>query len=381
MEVQAKRSSELVAVDVGDVLRRVLLGKYVLLGTTLLGAVVALGVAYSIKPYYLAEAVFLPPKYSDLSAATPAASLLLGSSDSSDVYLGLLQSRAVQDDVVEHVGLQRIYKAPTKTAARAILTDHVTFGVSRNSLIFVRVKETDAQLTAAIANGYLAALYRLNSRMSNSSFDLRREFFQRQLDAQKNLLSQAESALKQTQERTGIILTAAEAQAGLAATADLQAQLNAAETRLAELRVSRTEQAPEMVEAKSQLSALRTQLARQSALRGNSGDGLASNRQMPAFALDLAERERDVKLNGAEYDALVQQLGKARLASIDPGPQLQVVDQAVVPEITSGPNHRNILVLGIALGLLTGLLYLVFFQPSIRIYRMLKRYAHPETRI
>ena len=78
------------------------------------------------------------------------------------------------------------------------------------------------------------------------------------------------------------------------------------------------------------------------------------------------EKEREVKLRESVYNALVGQYEKARLAASDPGPQLQVVDHAVVPERKSGPPRTLIVVGGVFLGLIFGVAWLLFGSIVLR---------------
>ena len=202
--------------------------------------------------------------------------------------------------------------------------------------------------------------------MIESASSHRRAFFEAQLAVQKDALAAAEVELKNSQERSGLVSPAGEAAAGISATASLQAQVNAAEARLAELEVGGTEQNPEVVQARTLVGELRAQLARQQADSAAHGAGIASNKRLPGLALEYAQKEREVKLREAVYDSLVQQYEKARLSSIDPGPQLQVVDRAVEPEHKAGPNRRLIAGAGLVLGLVAGLAWLLLVDPIQR---------------
>ena len=337
-----------------------------LLAASLAG--LALGLLYAVvaPPYFKAEAVFLPPRIADLSGpASSSAALLLGSSDQlSDTFLGLLESRTVQDDVIDQLHLIPRLHARDRDQARALLHAASHFAINRNSFVALEITSSDRRLAPAIANAYLDALYRLNGQMADSASAHRSAFFEAQLETQKNALAQAELDLKTSQERTGLVSPTGQVQAGISATASLEAQLNAAEARRAQLALAGTAQNPQVVEARTFVDQLRGQLARQQAAEG-SAHGLAPNNRLPAMTLEYARREREVKLRETLYDTLVQQYEKARLSSLDPGPQLQIVDRAVIPEHKSGPSRKLALLLGLALGLLAGLTW-IFAAPPLR---------------
>jgi tyrosine-protein kinase Etk/Wzc len=167
------------------------------------------------------------------------------------------------------------------------------------------------------------------------------------------------------------VFPAGEAQAGIAATAALQGELNAAEVRLAGLLLGGTEQNSEVVQARAQVAQLRAQLGHQQA-DSSASAGLASNKRLPSLALAFAQREREVRLKETVFEALVQQYEKARLSSIDPGPQLQIVDQASAPEKKAGPNRRLIVIAGAAFGLFAGLAGLLLLDPLRQLLLLLR---------
>jgi uncharacterized protein involved in exopolysaccharide biosynthesis len=359
----------LVEFNLVAVVHRVLRGKYVLISTTILGAVIGVLVAHFTKPWYFSQSQFLPPRYTD-SSGSPSALLLGGGTDASDLYLGLLVSRSVQDDVVDHLGLKAAYHTRSQAAARSFLQKNSFFGVGRNSLVFVTVKAENPQLAANIANAYLEALYRLNGTMVASSSDARRAFFQQQLKEQRADLDKAELALKETEEKTGTVLLGGEAQAGLQTAVQLQSQIDSADERLAGLLVSETDQNPQVIQARAQIAQLRDQLARQQQDDNAKSLGIPSNNRYPGLTLEFEEKQRDVKQAEDAYEGLMQQYGRARLASIDPGPQLEVVDRAVPPEGPAGPNRQSLMQYGAIGGFFCGLLYLLFFDPFRRLLRI-----------
>jgi tyrosine-protein kinase Etk/Wzc len=349
-----------------DTVRRVIRARRALLVFTLAGCMLGMVIALTWPRWYEAQAVFLPPESPE--TAIPTQSLLL-KQDPSDMYLGMLSSRSVSDFVIDHVGLMNVYRAKMRSDARAALLGNSKFLISKNKLISVTVTARQPKLAADIANAYLDALYYLNGTMVSSASEHRRVFFEEQLESQKNSLSEAEVELKKAEEETGITLPEGEAQAGLRATADLQANINAAEARLSAIQVGATDQNPRVIEAQAQIAELKAQLVRQQA-NGKArlpGTGLASSAELPKLELEYLRKVRDVKLRELLYTALTQQYEKARIGSLDPGPQLQIVDRAIMPERKAGPPRKWIIVGGAILGFFIGLAYLLFADPLKRL--------------
>lgn len=358
-----------VPIDLLATARSIYRAKFLLAGTTLLGVLIGGILGLRAKPFYVANAVFLPPRTTEVLAAA-SGSNLFGGIDNSDVYLGLLQSRTLQDDVIGHLGLMQVYHATLRTDAETALAGASSFGVSKNSLITVAVSADNPKLAADIANAYLDALYRLNGQMLESGSIHRREFLEQQVNDQKKLVDLAEDDLKRTQIRTGVTLPGSEAVQAISNTSGLQSQIDDANARLAGLRTGATENNPEVITARNELNQLEAQLARQTS--GGSA-GIAGNRVIPGLTLELAQKTREVTLRTGIYDALVQQFERARLSAIDPGSQLQIVDLAVPPERKAGPARRQYLIYGFSIGLIAGLVFLFGYAPLRRFFRILRQ--------
>jgi tyrosine-protein kinase Etk/Wzc len=364
--------------------RIVLRGRRVLYACTLAGLVLGILIAFAWPQWYAAEAVFLPPRASDTmipnlsgagggagAAGGGAGAALLLQQDPSDMYLGMLASRSVEDDVIDHLGLMAIYHAQKKVDARSALERQSKFKVNKNSLISVEITSKDAKLATNIANAYLEALYRLNGSMVASASAHRRAFYEEQMASQKEALDAAEVALKQAEERTGIVLPEGAAQAGLRTIVDLQAAIGSAEAKLSGIRMGATEDNPQVIQARAELAELQAQLERQQAnsAKRRPGTGLASSSALPGLAMELVRKMRDVKLNETLYDTLTQQYERARIESLDPGPQFQIVDRAIVPERKAGPPRKLIALGGIVLGFLAGLAWVWVERPTKRLIR------------
>lgn len=356
---EAAASGDYVVLRPIDFLRKLIARRVTIAIFVIVGTVLGLALALLTRPWYEARAVFLPPQKTDMITSPAAAAFLMQSQDSSDTYLGMLTSRTVADDVIGQMNLMKVYEANQHATARAKLGSLSKFGMDKNSLISVVVRADDPALAAGIANAYLSALYRLNGEMVASASSHRASFFETQLEQQKESLSQAEMELKNIQEKTGTVLPLGEAEAGLNTVMQLQSSIGSAEANLAALRQSETEDNSDVVRAKARLSELRAQLAHQQATSKATGPrvGLTSMGNLPGVSLEYLRKARELKLRETVYEALTQQYEKAKLSASDPGPQLQIVDRAEVPERKAGPPRSLLTVGGAVLGFLVGIAF------------------------
>jgi uncharacterized protein involved in exopolysaccharide biosynthesis len=337
--------------------------KKIILGALATALLTALIVFFVIKPMYTAEAVFLPPQMSPGSGMAQLASQLgsLGSASSAlaggakgpgDVYLGILLSRTVADNVVRRFDLQSVYKTKLFSDAIKVLHARSTFAVGKNTLITIDVDDHDPKRAADIANGYLDALREQNGQLALTEASQRRLFFEQQLEKAKNALADAEVELKLTQERTGLISPGGQAQVEIETTAQLRAQITSYQVELAALRQGATDDNPQVIRLQSQISGLQQQLQK---MQNDSEAHQLGNLQLPTakvpgLALEYVRKQREVRYHEVLFDMIARQYETARLDESREAPVLQIVDRAIVPDRKSGPKRALLTIGGFVVG-------------------------------
>ena len=76
---------------------------------------------------------------------------------------------------------------------------------TKEGLISISVSDHDPKRAAEIANAYVEELYNLNQNLAITEASQRRLFYEQQLKAERDELSAAELALKQVQEKSGLL--------------------------------------------------------------------------------------------------------------------------------------------------------------------------------
>lgn len=335
--------------------------------------------AFTIQPYYEGRASFMPP----IREASPFGGTAVGPSQilalsgvgfgPGAAYLGFLRSRSVQDDVAQQLHVQEKFHLRDSEQARDFVASKAGFDVQTNGIITVTARDKSPEFATQITNAYLVALYKLNQRMSASAVSQRREFYDEEVKLARESLEKAEASLITTQERGGIIDPAGVNQVALSAQARLQSSIQASEVQLAGLLQSQTPESPEVVRLRSQIGQLRAQFAQQQSSSANAGArGLTAGGALPRLSLESTRSQREVREREAIYEALLRQADVSRLSETDPGPQLQVVDTAVVPLRKAGPSRRLIIFEGTLAGLFLSLLYAGSHRWVRRNYTMLR---------
>src|SRR5579863_3624280 len=121
------------------------------------------------------------------------ASNVLGLKSSSDVFVGILGSRTVQDDMIGRFDLKKLYHASNMEDARKSLSAKTGISVDRKSqIISVTVTDHKPERAAAMAQAYVDELNRLVAELSTSSARRERIFLEERLSEVTKDLQNAE---------------------------------------------------------------------------------------------------------------------------------------------------------------------------------------------
>lgn len=212
------------------------------LTTFLVVMVICIAIIFSLRKQYVAVCSIVPQagqSNNDLSS-------LFSNRSPSTLYVGLLQSRTVADDIIDQAHLLDYFHTRSREIARDELADKTTVTSGSDSIVIIKVKDPSASQAALISNAYLTGLEHLNGVMSEDSSRQTREFFQAQLQQERDDLNKAETQLEQTQQKTGIIQPETQTQIGLSAIASTRAQITNLEVQLAAVLQSETEDNPRL---------------------------------------------------------------------------------------------------------------------------------------
>jgi tyrosine-protein kinase Etk/Wzc len=332
--------------------------KYRVLIMTAGGLAVGIALSLLLKPTFTATAIILPPQQStslasaflgQLGAFSGAASLGggLGLKSPGDMYIGILESNTIADQVIATCNLRERYKTKTLVDTRVILQRNTAFESGKDSLIHLSVKDPDPKIASQIANSYLDQLYQVNSDLATSEAGQRRSFYDRRLSEEKQALSDAEVAMRNTQQKTGVIQLSGQAASIIGAIAQARAGLASREVELQSMQTFATGENPQIIQLQEEIAALKKNLVQleNSQQSIQPGDLQIPAGQLPEAALQYERQVRDLKYHETLFDLLTRQNEAAKLDEAKSAPILQVVDRAIPPDRKSGPS-RKLLSLG-----------------------------------
>jgi tyrosine-protein kinase Etk/Wzc len=364
-QVQIDRESEDL-VDLGAVLRTLYRERKTLLIFVAGVCALAIAAAFVIPPMYTSMASFLPPSSGGNSATAALAGqlsqlsglsggVLGGTKSSGDLYVGILKSRSVKSELIERFNLKSLYEVKKESQAEKVLAAHSAFEVgTKDSIVTIRVTDRSAARAHDLASAYLDALTEKNGQLALTESSQRRLFFGQQLAKEKDDLGNAEVALKETEEKSGLIAPGGQTASEIQMIAQTRARISAKQIDLAALRLSATEENPELIRLESEIQGLQDQLLRLQTGTNKRLSGAIPTSKVPELELDYLRKAREVKYHETLFQMLARQYEQARIDEARNAPLVQVLDSASYPDSISSP-HRTLIVLGgLILGCLLG---------------------------
>lgn len=350
------------------------------------------GLSFLLPPWFRADASLLPPQR---DASLPALSEITELYDlpytgyimegrmGSLLYIDILKSRTVAEEVIRKFGLQEIYGEGSLDDAVKTFHRRTFIKLQPDGIVSVSHEEKDPQLAAEITNGMIDALDRFNLRLNAARGEATRKFVEEQLRQRRILLSEAEDELRRFREDH----QAVELDAQMVKVIELVGDLRAREVALSLERsiIERTETAgslklrridAELEEIRAQLGSLQGGVGTESSnlvamvpegssQAGESASDAASTLgppgdpasedaaeplpplvAIPGLMMEAARLERDVEIHGKVLILLSQQLERARIEETKDTPTLNIIDPARVPDRRVRPRRGMMVIFG-----------------------------------
>jgi tyrosine-protein kinase Etk/Wzc len=353
--------------------------KRIVLWVTAVFAVLAIILSLILPARYTAMVTLLPPQESSSMGAALASQLGnlggvaalagggLGIKNPNDRYVAMLQSRTVEDAMVKRFGLMQEYHKRYLSDARKAFEGNATVdGSGKDGLIHISVEDHDAGRASELANGYVDQFRDLSQHLAITEASQRRLFFQQELEQAKNNLANAEEALADTEQKTGVIQPDSQERALIESAASLRAQITAREVQIQGMQTYATGENSDLIQAQQELAGLRAQLAKLGGSEDTSGNEFMIPKGLvPKLGLEYVRKLRDVKYYETIFDILARQFEVAKLDEAKEGSLIQVVDPAIPPDRRTFPQRALIVIGGAFVGLILGLLTTVV-QASLK---------------
>jgi capsule polysaccharide export protein KpsE/RkpR len=285
---------------------------------------------------------------------------VLGLKSSGSLFIGILESRTVEDNLVAKFDLQKVYWTRRLEDTRKELAKNTDISENRKSgIITIRVTDKNPQRAAAMGRQYVEELNRVVNQLSTSSAHRERVFLEGRLKAVQSDLEQAEKEFSQFASKNTAIDIKEQGKAMVGAVATLQGELIAAQSQLEGLRQIYTENNVRVRALRARVFELQNQLKKiggkteiAPSVGGIKDDSLyPSIRELPLLGVAYADLYRRTKMQEAAFEILTQEYELAKVQEAKEIPSVKVLDSADVPEKRSFPPRLLIVFLGTCVSL------------------------------
>jgi capsule polysaccharide export protein KpsE/RkpR len=296
------------------------------------------------------------------------ASDLLGMKSTGALFIGVLESRTVEDSIIDQLDLKHIYRTGLELKAEKKLTENTEISEDRKSgIITLTVTDHDPKRAAEIAGSYVSELNKLMASLNTSSAHRERIFLEDRLHNVSEELEEAEQDFSQYSSKNTTIDVTAQAKAMLESSAMLEGQLVAAQSELEGLRQIFTENNVRVRSTEARIAELRQQIQQMAGPSGptptnalpEANNPYPSVRQLPLLGVGYADHLRRVKVDEAVFEALTKEYELAKVEEAKEIPTVKVLDPPNVPERKSFPPRLLIASLGTVFSLILGAAWVI----------------------
>jgi uncharacterized protein involved in exopolysaccharide biosynthesis len=335
----------------------------------LLGLALSLVVAWRY-PKYESTAQIMPPDSSGsgLASLLPALSKspglvglagdMMGVKSTGAVFAKVLESRTVQDHLIDHFDLRAKYHEDYMEDARKKLSQRTSIAEDKKSgIISISVRDRDAHLATDMANAYVDELGSVMAKVSTSAARRERIFIEQRLADENKNLQDAEQQFSQFASTNMALDVPEQTKVTVEAAARLQGELIASQAQLEGLKQTYTAENIRVKSAQAHVSELERALAKINSGRApNVQDPTSpypSVKSLPLLGVKWADLYRNSKIRETVVELLTQQYEMARIQEAKEIPSVKILDPASTPE-KKEPRVAPILLVGTFLGIFLG---------------------------
>lgn len=337
-----------------------------------------------------ASATILPPTQDDGFGLTsllsnfdlPFANFLGGAfSAETQTFLAIINSRTMMETVVEKYNLQERYQAKDIEKTIKQLREKIAVNINEEGTITITCEadtkflpseedENEARkLAMDMANFIVSELDKTNIKFKTEKASNNRIFIENRYNQNMADLTKAELALNDFQKKNGAIDLPTQAKEGIAAAANLKAEIIAKEIEVNSLEQFFSRNHSSYKQALTQLTELKRKYE-EFKYGASNGNGTAENdtdifipfEDMPDLGLQYARLYRELLLQEKLLEFILPLYEQAKIQEAKDTPTLQVLDEAVIPIKRSRPKRTLFVLFWGMVSILISLAYIFFVE-------------------
>ena len=267
------------------------------------------------------------------------ASELLGAKNSTAMFIKIMGSRNVQDDLIDHFNLRERYHLRFWDETRKKLSSRTDIAEDKKSgVISVTVRDHDPKVAVDLAKGYIDELDRVVAQVSTSSARREREFIEQRLSQEKEVLEDAEKQFGHFASNTMTLDVPQQTKVTVEAAAKLQGEMIVARSELEGLEQIYTTENYRVKSLRARVGELERELARINAgplASANAQDPTnpyPSVKSLPQVGIQWVDLYRNTKIHETVFELLTQQYEMAKIQEAKEIPSVKVLDSPSTPE-------------------------------------------------
>ncbi|MFX0138554.1 MAG: GumC family protein [Candidatus Hodarchaeota archaeon] len=348
-----------------------------ILKTFVIVTIAAIIISLIIPNQYTATATILPPNpqqdaiFTSLLQANMLSGLggggfsglsgvLPGATTPSDLFAAILDSDRIMGELIQSYDLKNIFKTKTDFDTYKMLRSITKISVSVEGIVSVSVTWYDKYLATEMANSFVEQLDKYNTETAMTTGKKYRIFVEQRLNENLDSLKKAENAFRNFQEKHRTIDLDVEIESLIEAIVQLKAEIILLEVQKGVAATPGDINNPYVKNIDIQLRELKKQLAKieigsKKESKNSFGAGFSMPlKKLPEVALEYAGLIRDVKVQEAIYELLIQQYEQAKIMELKDTPTVQILDIAKPPDKKSVPKRSLIVILAAVFSLILG---------------------------
>ncbi len=343
-----------------DLLRILLRWRRPLLVWTVLAAVVAAAVSFTLTPRYYSQASILPPHdnpgFGGLSMLLQQYAIPIpggiGTPFLPTLYASIVRSRDVRTRILEDFDLRSEFKGASLTEDLETLRARTFLQYTDEGILLVGYQDTDPRRAAEVTNAFVRYLDEFIQKVNSQRAGDTRRYIEGQVERCATDLAVAEEALRDFQKEHRAIEIDAQTTGAVEIAAQIQVQILMTEVELDMLRQHATADAHEVRAKENQLRILRERYRDLIGVDPGSMDETTTGpevagmfpqfRDVPDLALQYARLLRDVKVKMTLHTMLLQQLEQSRIEEAKNTRVLSVLDWSVPGDEPVYPRRMRI---------------------------------------
>ena len=368
-------------IDLLDYIKVLLKHRKMLLRNVVVVSILIALISLFLPKTYTGVATILPPEdtqsadFLNALTSSPLSNFIFNESrTTSDLYVEILKSRSVLDGVLERefvykknkenprkTTLLKILKAKSLQKGREKLDSKFNVKASPEGIISVAAELNDRYLAADVTNALVSELDKINKDKSTSRAKNSRIYIENQLKLTGEKLKKASEDLVQFQEQYKAISLEEQTKIAIEKAGEVKGKILAKNVELGVALQTMTPDNVYMVQLKKEIEELERQYNYL-----QYGDSLKLENQkefyipfadVPEVGLELANLMREVKIQETVWELLNQQYYHAKIQEARDTPTIQVLDEAVPPELRTKPKRKLLVLIGSFLALMLSIFW------------------------